>query len=223
MKKTSNNKGAWARVLPLYLAAAVFLLCGILLPIYRLWALLAAAVLAVGGGVAAAALGRKQRADTAGERPAAEEKTTGGDLAGETLQKLEEAVKKLSSLIDEIEDPVLYADTVRMQDSCEKIADAVREKPQKARLCKRFLEYYLPMALKILESYVRLKEVNSGYENVEDTVDRVEDSMSTIATAFEKQVDSLYADEALDITTDLEVLESMLKSEGLAGEDPLRR
>lgn len=65
MKKTSNNKGAWARVLPLYLAAAVFLLCGILLPIYRLWALLAAAVLAVGGGVAAAALGRKQRAGTA--------------------------------------------------------------------------------------------------------------------------------------------------------------
>ena len=43
----------------------------------------------------------------------------------------------------------------------------------------------------------------------------VENSLTMIVTAFEKQLDSLYKDENLDIATDIEVLETMMKSDNL--------
>ena len=38
----------------------------------------------------------------------------------------------------------------------------------------------------------------------------------TIAQAFENQLDALYSAEALDISTDIEVLEGILKGQNLA-------
>ena len=43
--------------------------------------------------------------------------------------------------------------------------------------------------------------------------------LSTAAEAFKKQLDALFADEALDIETDITVMESLLKREGLRGND----
>ena len=42
--------------------------------------------------------------------------------------------------------------------------------------------------------------------------------MGTIVTAFEKQLDALFGADALDISTDISVLETILAREGLAGE-----
>ena len=39
--------------------------------------------------------------------------------------------------------------------------------------------------------------------------------METIVTAFEKQLDALFGDTALDIDTDITVMEGMLAQEGL--------
>ena len=54
-----------------------------------------------------------------------------------------------------------------------------------------------------------------GGKYSEDVIGGVEDSAGRIADAFEAQLDALYAGEALDITTDLEVLEKMMESDGL--------
>ena len=56
-------------------------------------------------------------------------------------------------------------------------------------------------------------------ENIDSTLERVEKMMGTIVTAFEKQLDSLFDDDALDIAADISVMESILKQEGLSGED----
>ena len=55
-------------------------------------------------------------------------------------------------------------------------------------------------------------------ENVDATKAKVEGMMRTIVSAFEKQLDALYGSEALDISTDITVLETMMAREGLAGE-----
>ena len=44
---------------------------------------------------------------------------------------------------------------------------------------------------------------------------RIEDMLDTIVVAYNKQLDSLFADEALDIETDIQVLDGMLRREGL--------
>ena len=42
--------------------------------------------------------------------------------------------------------------------------------------------------------------------------------MDKVVEGFEKQLDKLFADSAMDITTDVEVLERMLEKDGLSGE-----
>ena len=58
-------------------------------------------------------------------------------------------------------------------------------------------------------------------ENIDASLARVEGMMRTIVSAFEKQLDSLYGTEALDISTDITVLETMMAREGLT-DQPLK-
>ena len=57
-------------------------------------------------------------------------------------------------------------------------------------------------------------------ENIGGTIRRIEDILDTIVAAYEKQLDALFADEALDIETDIEVLDGMLSREGLKNSGP---
>ena len=59
-------------------------------------------------------------------------------------------------------------------------------------------------------------------ENISGTMERVENMMGTIVTAFERQLDGLFGDQALDISTDITVLENMMAREGLS-DDPIHR
>ena len=66
------------------------------------------------------------------------------------------------------------------------------------------------------------KVLNMAGENIDTTLAKVEGMMRTIVAAFEKQLDSLYGADALDISTDITVLETMMAREGLT-EDELTR
>jgi len=80
------------------------------------------------------------------------------------------------------------------------------------------MDYYLPTTLKILNAYDRMDAAGIRGENIDTTKRRVGDIMTTIVRAFEKQLDSLFGSDALDISTDISVLETLLAREGLAGD-----
>ena len=86
---------------------------------------------------------------------------------------------------------------------------------------RRFLDYYLPTTLKLLNAYDRMSGTGVSGENIDTTLAKVEGMMRTIVAAFEKQLDSLYGAEALDISTDITVLENMMAREGLV-DSPLK-
>ena len=52
-------------------------------------------------------------------------------------------------------------------------------------------------------------------ENIDTSLNRIRGMMDTIVSAFDKQLDSLFGEEALDISTDITVLETMMAREGL--------
>ena len=83
---------------------------------------------------------------------------------------------------------------------------------------RQFMDYYLPTTLKLLNAYDRMDDAGISGDNITGTKERVENIMGTIVTAFEKQLDGLFGEDALDISTDISVLETMLAREGLAGE-----
>ena len=63
-----------------------------------------------------------------------------------------------------------------------------------------------------------MSSVGVGGENIDSTKERVEAIMDTIVAAFDKQLDGLFGAEALDVSADITVLETMLAREGLAGD-----
>ena len=108
------------------------------------------------------------------------------------------------------------ADIDRLEDLSAKIFAQVKADPKKLPQIRKFMDYYLPTTLKLLNAYDRMGAQGVNGENIDNTMQRVESMMGTIVTAFEKQLDMLFGSEAMDISTDITVLENMMKREGLS-------
>ena len=117
-----------------------------------------------------------------------------------------------------IDDPTISAQIDHLESTTKKIISHVVEHPKKLPQIRKFLNYYLPTTLKILNAYDRMGAAGVSGENIDGTMDRIEGMMGTVVQAFDRQLDALFGDEALDISTDITVLENLLSQEGPAGE-----
>lgn len=196
-------------VLPWYFAGLVWLVGALALPIYQLWALVVVAVLSVVGFVAA----RRVCPDVVSRKEVPF--MTGKEDADQMLALIDQKRRELHELNVRIEDAPLSAAMDRMEKACLGILDEVEQHPEKAAQVRRFANYYLQDAVKILALYAELEEKGVQGENAAGVRAEVAQNAQTIATAFENQLDSLFARDALDISTDLEVLNGMLKGQGL--------
>ena len=98
----------------------------------------------------------------------------------------------------------------------------MKEEPGKLPQIRKFMNYYLPTTLKLLNAYDRMDAQGVEGANISSTKKGVEGIMDSIVVAFDKQLDSLFGDQALDISTDITVLENMMVREGLS-EDPIHK
>ena len=158
-------------------------------------------------------------APKAAEKP--KEESTGNAELDKMLKDGRLAIAEMKRLDDNIADAGISADIVRLEQVSQKIFEEVKADPKKLPKVRRFMDYYLPTTLKLLNSYDRMSAAGVSGENIDTTLAKVEGMMRTIVAAFEKQLDSLYGAEALDISTDITVLETMMAREGLT-EQPLQ-
>ena len=150
-----------------------------------------------------------------------EEASTGNAELDKMMKDGRLAIAEMKRLDDNIADPGISADIVRLEQVSAKIFEEVRRSPEKLPQIRRFMDYYLPTTLKLLNAYDRMSGAGVSGENIDTTLAKVEGMMRTIVSAFEKQLDALYGADALDISTDITVLENMMAREGLTG-DPLK-
>ena len=80
---------------------------------------------------------------------------------------------------------------------------------------RSFLNYYLPTTLKLLNTYDRMGARGVEGENITGTMQKVEDTLEMVVNAFHKQLDTLFAGEAIDVSADITVMENLMKNEGL--------
>ena len=123
-------------------------------------------------------------------------------------------------LNDAIADPTVSAQIDHLESTTRKIIAYVVEHPKKLPQIRKFLNYYLPTTLKLLNAYDRMGAAGVSGENIDGTMGKIEAMMGTVVRAFDKQLDALFADEALDISTDITVLENLLSQEGLSDQQP---
>ena len=197
-------------VLPYYAAALAFAVLCAVLPVYKLWALLAA----LAGAAAAFAAAKK----TCPPRVVEHEVPfhTGVEDVDEMLTDIQQKLDTLHTLNEELPDPQLSAAMTRMEKAGRSIVEAVEANPDKAKQVRRFANYYLPDAVNVLQQYAKLAKQGVRGENAASIRDEVERNAASIATAFENQLDALYAAESMDLSADLTVLQNMLKGQGLS-------
>ena len=90
-----------------------------------------------------------------------------------------------------------------------------KEHPDKAGGLRKFLNYYLPTTLKILNSYAELEKQGVEGENIAATKKRIENMMDMVVEGFERQLDKLFAGDMMDIAADITVMEQMMQGDGL--------
>lgn len=136
-----------------------------------------------------------------------------------------ELLRKIQEANDAIEGEEISQKIERLETIVRQIFKAVRENPDEIKEMDKFMEYYLPTTVKLLETYQRFDKVVSPGENILSAKREIEKTLDTIERAFLSLLDDLYQDAAFDVETDAAVLKTMLEQEGLVkkeqGEDPV--
>ena len=128
-------------------------------------------------------------------------------------------LRQLREVNDAIPDPVMSAKISRLEAVSARIFELAKQDPGKKAQLQKFMDYYLPTALKLLNTYASLPAQDVQGENIADAKKNIERSMDLLVTAFENQLDKLFQSDALDVSADVAALEGMLNMDGLTGSD----
>jgi len=118
-----------------------------------------------------------------------------------------------------IKDETISGKVSRLEDLTEKIFKIVEENPQKKSQLRRFMSYYLPTTLKLVRSYVTLESQGVKGENIMNTKKSIDNILDTLSIGFEQQLDQLFKSDAIDIATDINVLENLMQQDGLTSDN----
>ena len=122
---------------------------------------------------------------------------------------------ELRELNATIQDLVISDKIDRIEELTAKIFRIVEDDPAKLPQIRRFMNYYLPTTLKLLYSYATLEKQGIKGENIVSAKENIGRILDTLATGFEQQLDQLFKKDVIDIAADINVLENMMKQDGL--------
>ena len=206
-------------VAPFYGVAAVWVVYALAFDLYRPTHFVFAAVLSTGVYLLLRAVCKDEEYEVEiPDPPKPQPASTGNPELDKMIRDGALAVEEMKRLDENIEDEKISQAIRELERTSQAIFQQVREAPEKLPQIRRFMDYYLPTTLKLLNAYDRMSSVGVGGENIDGTKERVEAIMDTIVAAFDKQLDGLFGAEALDVSADITVLETMLAREGLAGD-----
>ena len=204
-------------VLPIYFVGFVWLGYALLFSLYRISDYLLCAGLSLAAYVAGkAAFPDKTYEIPEAPRPEAKKEEKVDPQVAALRKERDRAVSELRRLNEAIPDPKISAQIDHLEEVTGKIIDHVIEKPEKKPQISRFLDYFLPTTLKLLNAYDRMDSTGVSGSNIDTTKAKVEQMLDTLCAAFDKQLDALFGEEALDISTDITVMENLLAQEGLS-------
>ena len=139
--------------------------------------------------------------------------------ADAVIAKGQEMLHTIRAENDAIPDQVLSGQMDELERLCIQIFKTVAEKPQKAGQIRKFMNYYLPTTLKMLANYRTMDQRGVSVTDMTEARSTLIRGMGMVLTACQKQLDNLYKDTLLDVSTDMDVLEQMLKRDGLTDDE----
>lgn len=199
--------------LPIYAVGVVWLVWALLFPLYSVTHYLLCAVLSLLTYV----LLSKAIPDTVTYEKIPVQ-ATGYATADDLLKAGDQYLLDISAITAKIENAEVRQKADKLGGTCQRIFDYVRQNPKSADGLRKFMNYYLPTLKKLLTTYELMEEQGVEGENITASKARITQMLDTMDLAFLKQLDALFGDTALDIDTDITVMEGMLAQEGLTDE-----
>ena len=141
----------------------------------------------------------------------------------ETEEGYSGILRRIRRANDAIADPILSAKIDRLEAITARIFQAMEADPRKRERMDTFLNYYLPTTQKLLDSYAEFEAAGVEGENLRQAKSRIEATMDKIVQGFEHQLDELYRSDALDVDSDIRVMETMLRWDTASAEQDFGR
>lgn len=205
---------------PLLAFGAVWLIYAFLFPLYKF------SHFAIAGLLSAAAfvlLNKMIPAKVEYVAAPAVNTETGNQAADSLLREGDRLLGEIRSQRQAIKNQVVADKIVTLEGLITRIFAFVADNPGSADSLRKFMNYYLPTLLKLVGSYQSFESQGIQGENITSGMSKIEAMLDTMAAAFGKQLDALFADRALDVSTDITVMEGMLAQEGLSdGQNTLK-
>ena len=128
-------------------------------------------------------------------------------------------IDQIKSVNDAIPEEEISNKLYRLENIVTQILDYIENNPKKLSEVNKFTNHYLPITLKLVNSYKELNDQLVQGDNIKNAKKEIEKSIDIINSAFEKLLDDLFEEIALDISTDISVLETLFTQEGLTKKD----
>lgn len=216
-----NKKKA---VKAIYGFTVAWIIAAAFLPLYRIWGLLLAAAVSA---FVAYLLGRssaqkesnawrEQAAKSSGAPERVEKKSYGPEI-DPIVEEGNRALSEMGRLYMSIKDTEVRKKINELMRITDKITQDAIADPSDIPQIKKFMNYYLPTTIKLLNAYDRMSAQGIGGENLDKSMKSINEMLDAAIEAFKKRLDSLFEDQALDIETDIKVMNTMLAREGLSG------
>lgn len=135
----------------------------------------------------------------------------------------QECIRKLRDMNDNIPGEEISAKLFRLENLLKEIFEGLKEHPEQRYQMQKFMSYYLPTTIKLVEAYEEFDDLSSQSREIIEAKTEIEKTLDTINSAFEELLHRMFRDTAFDVTTDAQVLQTMLAKEGLAGQDVFAR
>lgn len=221
MSKHNRKK---KKVAPVYTFAGVWLAAACFLPLYRLWALLLTLGLAgFSAYLVGKHAGKKEREAAQAEekqpepvKTAAPQKSYGPEI-DPILQEGNRALGEMGRIYMSVQDVEVRKKINELMRITDKITQDAIHDPDDIPQIKKFMNYYLPTTIKLLNAYDRMSAQGIEGENLDKSMKSINEMLDQAIEAYKKRLDSLFENQALDIETDIEVMNQMLAREGLTG------
>lgn len=198
---------------PYYIVAALWLIGAFIFNYYKLPVLLIIGAISIVVYIIAKKIFPPKTVVVAEE--VFEPSKTGNKDVDLVLQEGYKYIKRIHELNDLIPHQRLSELMDKMETVSRSIFEHIAENPDKVSLIRRTVNYYLPSTIKMMETWHEMSTKDVKPDNITSSMEKIENVMETMVKVFEKQLDTLYFHTALDISVEIDVLESMFAQEGI--------
>lgn len=137
----------------------------------------------------------------------------------DTIEMVKSYIEQIKNVSNAISNKEISIKLQRLKDIVSEIINFVEKNPKKLLEVRKFTTHYLPITLKLVNGYKELNDQPVEGDNIKNTKNEIEKSIDLINIAFEKLLDDLFEELALDVSTDISVLRTLFKQEGLTKND----